>query len=277
MYIRRPHITITGRRAAVGATAVLGITAGLLLSGVGQADEPLKEGEAHMKDFAYASQPQWNFHKWENCWPESAFGEDGNVTEVADGDCDNAKDDGAAGEAFPTYYTAKKCKDDEIRVSYTLYFGRVDGEDQDKHDFETVIVKWKNENGDNWSRDELLTSDGGDWDGVTWGDAESWNAEGSEAGHNKEYPRIWVENDTHGLHNSEEGGTRGHDYRAFASKNYDGNDEDEVDPNAGLIEVEPENGKSAELYNKFKDNADAFGDETWNPAYMADNLCEVGS
>jgi hypothetical protein len=278
MYIRRPHITITARRAAVATTAALGITAGLLLSGVGQAKD-LKEGPAHMEDFAWASQPQWNFHKGENCWPTKALDDDGYPNQGIE--CSESSDAGEDGEAFPTYYTAKKCNPDEVRVSYTIYQPK-DGED-DEDDFEHIIVKWK-KNGDNWSRDELLLSDDGEYSSVAWGEAESWNEDGDKAGKGLDFPRIFVYETRHGMHNGDDDASHednlGHDYPVPASKNYDGDDKDDKEEGTGLVEVNPDNGESKALYNKFKDNMDAFPDEDdqmSNPANVADKLCEASA
>jgi len=257
----------TARRATVAATAALGVTTGLLLAGVGQADEPLKEGPAHMADFAWASQPQWNFHRGENCWPQSPFDADGNPTRPDD--CVEAKDDGKDGMAFPTYYTAKKCNPDEVRVSYTIYQAKEkDGED-DAHDFEHIVVVW-NKNGENWTRSQLLMSDDGKHTSKSWGEAESWNASGDDAGLGREFPRIWIQESTHGMHNDEDDDNRDHDYPVPASKNYDGEDKNNKREGTGLIRIE----EGDELYNKFKDNGDGFADETMNPAVVADDLCE---
>ncbi|MGP3975032.1 hypothetical protein ACTWQF_13685 [Streptomyces sp. 8N114] len=260
------------RRVTIAATVTLGVTTGLLMAGVGQADEPLEEGSAHMEDFAWASQPQWNFVKDDNCWPEKAFDREGNPKQGKK--CITAEDGGEAGLAFPTYYTAKKCnagtEDEEVRVSYTIYQGiEREGLSAQSHDFEHIDVVWTR-NGDNWTRSELLTSEDGEHDSKPWGEAESWNANGDEAGLGKEFPRIWIKPAYHGMSNSEEGDGKGHDFPVPASKNYHGDDKDDEVKGTGLVEVEP----GGALYNKFKDNADAFGDETINPAVVADELCE---
>ncbi|MFG3256733.1 hypothetical protein [Streptomyces sp. NPDC048172] len=262
-------------RVAAAATMTLGVTSGLLVSGVGEANEPQKEGPATLQDFAAASAPQWNFARANSndpCWPEDPFNGDG--TPKPGGDVKNWPDsDGGCaphGEYFPTFYTVKKCNPDEIRVSYSIYQATSGFEPSGHpHDFEHIDVVW-NKNGDDWTRSKLLMSKHGGHRSTDWDDAESWSADGSGAGLGREYPRIFVGFGSHAMFNDQKEGLKDV-ASAYTDKEYRQADYPSWSGEEGrLVEVAPD----GDLYKKFKDEADAFGKADSNPAKVADEMCE---
>ncbi|GAA2627752.1 hypothetical protein [Streptomyces axinellae] len=293
----------TFRRSALAAAAALGVTASLFLSGVGQSDEseklvanePQKEGPAHMADFAAASAPQWNFPRANSndpCWPEDPFDDEGNPKKgvlnnwpdtdsgchpLSDEEADMSKEERAEKGVwdFPTFWTARKCTADEVRVTYSIYQATSGFKPSGHpHDFEHIDVVW-NKHGEDWTRSKLLLSAHGKHRSVDWDDAESWDADGGSAGKGRELPRIFVGFGSHSMFNDQEKGLkdvasaltdleyRQADYPQFSATNH-GNEEN------GLVRVEPD----GDLYKKFKDNASAFGSADGNPAALADGMCD---
>ncbi|WP_326688174.1 hypothetical protein OIE63_14155 [Streptomyces sp. NBC_01795] len=298
----------TARHSAIAAAATLGLTASLFLSGVGQseepkkgepqklvANEPQKEGPAHMDDFARASAPEWNFpraNRNDPCWPEDPFDDEGNPKEGvlnnwpnSDGGChplSDEEEDMSSEEReekgvwdFPTFYTARKCNPDEVRVAYTI-FQASSGFKPSGHpqDFEHIDVIW-NKHGEDWTRSRLLLSQHKGHDSVPWDEAESWNADRGSAGLGREFPRIFVGYGSHAMFNDQEKGLkdvlsaytdleyRQDDYPHWSDRNKANKD------NRGLVKVEP----GGDLYKKFKEHDNAFGGTT-TPADAADDMCE---
>lgn len=75
---------------------------------------------------------------------------------------------------FPTYFTYKKCNDNEYRVGYYVYFakdgyaGPLSGHD---HDWENVVVVWQRSPVSGyWAREMILLSGHGHWRKLKWAD-----------------------------------------------------------------------------------------------------------
>lgn len=245
--------------------------AGADKAGIGTLNAPLKEGPATLQDFAKASVPEWNFPRANSndpCWPEDAFDDEGNPADGAgvpnwpnsDGGCP------AKGAPHPTYYTVQKCSPDKIRVSYTLYMATSGFKPSGHpHDFEHIDVSWKKD-GDDWTRDQLLLSAHGEHRVKNWDEAESWNADRGSAGLGREFPRVFVGWGSHSMFN-DQGGLKD------VISQYTGNEYRQADyqswGDTNLVEVAP----GGDLYNKFKDNASAWGSADGNPAAVADHMC----
>lgn len=164
---------------------------------------------APLMDFAHRAMPQWNFARAngnDTCWPAPAI-PDGKQNPGASPNLWPDTDSGCKPRYsfFPTYVSVKKCSDQVVRASYTLYFpkdGFVPG--GHKHDFESIIVEWrKRSNG--WTRERLLMSRHGKWVARPWSRAESWNSDRGSAGLGREYPRIFVGFGKHAMFNDQKG------------------------------------------------------------------------
>ncbi|RLL68326.1 hypothetical protein [Streptomyces sp. Z26] len=278
---RTPHRTSAQRttahrttpHAALAAAAALGLAGSLLLGGVGRADEP-QPGGTSPQDLARASAPQWNFPRANSndpCWPEDPFDSEGRPKK---GTLQNWPDsDGGCaphGADFPTFFTAKRCDDAEIRASYTIYQASSGFKPSGHpHDFEHVDVVWKRD-GDRWTRSDLLLSAHGKHRHASWDEAESWNGDRTSAGLGREYPRVFVGFGSHSMFNDQKAGLKDV-LSAYTDLEYRQADYPVwSDEGGGLVEVVPD----GDLYREFKENASAFGSANGNPAATADRMCE---
>ncbi|CAG8628853.1 5680_t:CDS:1, partial [Scutellospora calospora] len=152
---------------------------------------------------------QWNFARalvHDSCAPNHAILSDGTqhspairkIYPITDqGGCDDINYNNLV-----TYYIKKWCSD-HFRVLYTLYFpkdgfwGPALGHD---HDFEGIIMTWKNVSGF-WYRDELLMHRHHDWTHEPWNNVLSFNYNGTE-GNGLELPKIYVGWAKHAMFNN---------------------------------------------------------------------------
>lgn len=180
---------------------------------------PIQEGEPLSK-FVEAGRPEWNFARTmghDVCWPQPAFlpPDDHANPGVGVKPWPRTNQDACpnTGGGFPTYWVAKKCSDDEIRVSYTLYIpnscfiGCAHGDEftdeYGRHDFEGVVVVWRRD-GTDWTRSSLLLSQHADYQERAWPEAESWYLDWSSAGLGRNHPRIFVGWGSHAMFNDQE-------------------------------------------------------------------------
>ncbi len=252
---------------------------GALVSGMSQAsasEQATPASGLSLDEMVRSSAPQWNFPRANNndpCWPQAAFDADGTPAAGVEPHNWPDSDSGCAphGAPFPTYYTAKMCDDagnNDVRVSYTIYQAldafQPSGH---RHDFERVIVKWMRE-GDTWSRNTLYLSSHKTFHVRAWEEVQSLDADRVTAGTGLAFPRIFVGFASHAMFN-DEGGLKDV-LSSYTDLEYRHGDYPVwADQGAGLVEVAP----GGDLYEKFKDNAAAWGSATSNPAAVADNLC----
>ncbi|KAL7275473.1 hypothetical protein RUND412_001580 [Rhizina undulata] len=172
-------------------------------------DEDLAKN--HAKKLAMASRPMFHFAqtlKQKPCYPVSALQPDGSQTPYAEmkpypqtggGGCPDASLPAVhnPGPAFPVYYVYKKCSDSEIRIAYNLYFQK-DGFWPDGlghyNDWERVVVIWKWDGADAWSRDRILLSSHGGYHNHAWADVDTFNESDQDyTGHaNADFAKVYV-------------------------------------------------------------------------------------
>lgn len=176
-----------------------------------------------METLVHSGLPVWNIAKALNrdsCAPAHAIDDDINSstygTQHTPADLYNYPTTGRGGcgdityDNLVTYYHKTWCDDNHFRVSYTLYFPK-DGFSGKlgslslghAHDFETIIVSWKKDNG-LWYRDELIMSRHHYWRHQAWENTLSTNSDGSQEGNNLEHPVIFVGWAKHAMFNNEE-------------------------------------------------------------------------
>lgn len=255
---------------ALGAAGITSASANEPISG------SLKDSDLE-NQFWMWSIPQWNFPRANNndpCWPEAALV--GNNLEPADGAGappwpDTDKGCAPHGQAFPTYYSVRKCNDNEWRAIYTIYQATsgfwATGH---RHDFEHIVVVWTKQ-GSDWYRDRLLMSTHGKHRTQTWSGAESWNSKRNDAGLGREYPRIFVGFGSHAMFNNQGGFKTVTD--VLNAREYRQADYPEWPDRDGnrLIRVRPGDGEG--YYEKFKQHAGHFGKADSNPARVYDDMC----
>ena len=238
-----------------------------------------------MDNFVQRARPEWNMaraNSHDSCWPAEAIYADGDLNPGAKIGCWPNSNSGcpAVGSAFPTYYTAKVCKPDEIRVAYTLYIPNsgfdssctIHAEqpfDGHTHDFEGVYVVWKrNADGDQWNRDRLIMSRHSDHPSTPWSEVESWDAAWSSAGLGRDFPRIFMGWGSHAMFNNQGG------LKDALSQLYDQEYRHADYPahDYKLVEVTEDNNLGKQ-FEKAKDHFDAglLG----NPVTVAGSLCDL--
>jgi hypothetical protein len=243
--------------------------------GINYLNMPLPLARTSAMDLVHASVPEWNFTGAlgnDPCWPEDAFDPDGTPNDGGDvADWPHSDDTCAVkGSPHPTYFSVRQCGPDQARVSFTIYMATSGFEPSGHpHDFEHIDVVWKlNEGWTEWTRDYLLMSQHSRHGLRAWADAESWNADRGSAGLGREFPRIFVGFGSHAMFNNQNGhqdvgsAYTGLEYRAADYQSW-------ADTN--LVRVAPDDPNG--LYQKFKDNADAWGSADSNPARTYDTLC----
>ena len=263
------------RNLIVSAALLIGIT-GYVIPEASASEQTTPQGELSLDEMVRSSVPQWNFPRANNndpCWPQPAFDSTGAPAAGVEPHNWPDSDSGCAphGAPFPTYYTAKMCDtagNDDVRVAFSIYQAldafQPSGH---RHDFERVIVQWRRD-GNTWHRATLYLSSHKTMHVRAWDKVQSLEADRVTTSNGADFPRVFVGFASHAMFN-DEGGLkdvlssytdleyRHGDYPAWA------------DRSGGLVEVAPDSG----LYNKFKDNAAAWGSATSNPANVADNLC----
>ncbi|WP_187415078.1 NPP1 family protein [Nonomuraea sp. PA05] len=228
-----------------------------------------------MRDFANWSAPLWLFaraHNNDPCWPQPAFGSDGapaagaKVTAWPDSDSGCPR----VGTPFPTYYTAKHCNPNEIRVVYSLYLARsYFAGGGHPHDFEYVEVVWNKDANGTWDRSWFLMSTHGKHRGLSWDRAESISGDDrTTVGRGLAHPRAYVGWGSHAMFNGK-GGLRdivsqlyGQEYRSDTYSSW-------ATESGGLVEV----ADGSALAARFDAAAAHFGKADSNPARLGRELC----
>ncbi|CAG8731041.1 17786_t:CDS:2, partial [Gigaspora rosea] len=149
-----------------------------------------------------------------------------------------------------TYYIKKWC-DDRPRLGHD-------------HDFEGIIVTWKNISG-YWYRDELIMSRHHDWRHAPWNSVASFSYNGTQEGVGLEFPKIYVGWAKHAMFND-----KNTDHSDIASQYTDDeyrSDNYQFWANNSLKEVTDDNfyGQNFKKYN--------WGEAT-PPTDTAQDLCD---
>lgn len=171
------------------------------------ADTLVKDGSP-FKDFALAARPYWKLSQMQGqdtCWPSYATNSSDKVVapaelkawpEAAGGTCPKTN------TSFPTYWNAKQCSEDEIRVHYSLFFVKDGFKFLDSelfghsYDWERIIVIYKRNttNGDkNWHRDTALLSQHNGYGKYNWEDLKTSQEDDLDnLGSNNDHPTIYT-------------------------------------------------------------------------------------
>ena len=230
-----------------------------------------------LDEMVRSSVPQWNFPRANSndpCWPQPAFDPTGAPAAGVEPHNWPDSDSGCAphGAPFPTYYTARVCDpagNNDVRISFTIYQAldafQPSGH---RHDFERVIVKWMRD-GDTWHRDTLYLSSHKTFHARPWSEVRSFAADRATAGYGLPLPRVFVGFASHAMFN-DEGGLKDV-LSSYTDLEYRHGDYPVwADQGGDLVEVAP----GGDLYQRFADNAAAWGSATSNPADVADKLCD---
>ncbi|RIB07103.1 hypothetical protein C2G38_2114650 [Gigaspora rosea] len=227
-----------------------------------------------MENLVFAGFPQWNIARalrHDSCSPDHAILDDGTQHSPAERKVYPIPGQGGCADmnsnSINTYYIKKWCDDNDFRVLYTIYFpkdgflGPYLGHD---HDFEGIIVTWKNISG-YWYRDELIMSRHHDWRHAPWNSVASFSYNGTQEGVGLEFPKIYVGWAKHAMFND-----KNTDHSDIASQYTDDeyrSDNYQFWANNSLKEVTDDNfyGQNFKKYN--------WGEAT-PPTDTAQDLCD---
>ncbi|KAM0244030.1 hypothetical protein ACHAP5_006694 [Fusarium lateritium] len=169
---------------------------------------------------AMAAQPMWFFGQSLNhppCYPTRAIQKNNKQT-PSGGLCPwpnagcNCRNPGVGignrGPKFPIYYTYNKCKENEIRVAYNIFFEK-DGFWISGHpyDWERVIVVWAKGKDNHWRQSQLFMSYHSGYTKKNWGDIQNTfstkdakHPRGGENGRkNLAHPKVYVGYSKHAI------------------------------------------------------------------------------